>query len=48
MEDTKVTHRDSGFHSANAMQEIGGALEHLSMVVGTNKEIVTKLTEAVE
>ena len=48
VEETKVNSRVAGFHYANAMQEIGGALEHISMVVGTNKEIVTKLTEAVE
>ena len=48
MEKTKVTNRDAGFHSANVMQEIRGLLEHLSMAEVANKNIVTKLTEAVE
>ena len=48
MEETKVTNMDDGFHSANAMQEIGGALEHLAMEAVAEKDIVTKLTEAVK
>ena len=48
VEEIKVTTGDAGFHSDNAMQEIRGALEHLAMVAGDNKEIVTKLPEAVE
>ena len=48
MEDTKVITRDTGFHSSNAMQDIGGALEHLAMAAGANRYIFTKLPEAVE
>ena len=48
VKETKVTSGDAGFHSANEMQEIGGALEHLSIAAVSNKYIVTKLTEAVE
>ena len=47
MEDNKFTNRDAGFHSSNAIQEIRGALKHLVMAAGTNRYIVTKLTEAV-
>ena len=48
IEETKVTTGDAVSHSANAMQDIGGALEDLSMAEGTNQDIVAKLTEAVE
>ena len=48
VEDTKVTTGYSIFHSANAIQDIGGALEHLSVASGSDREIFTKLTEAVE
>ena len=48
MEDTKVTTRHSSFHSANKMQEVGGALEHLAMAEGANRDIVPNLKEAVE
>ena len=44
MEDTKVTTGDTSFHSANAMQEIGGALEHLAVAARVYKNIVAKLT----
>ena len=37
VEETKVTTGKTGFHSANVMQEIGGALEHLAMSAETNK-----------
>ena len=30
------------------MQDIGGVLEHLSMTAGSDKDIVTKLTETME
>ena len=46
-EKTKVTNRDAGFHSADEIQEIRGLLEHLAMAEVANKNIVTKLTEAV-
>ena len=48
VEETKVTSGDAGFHSENAMQEIGGALDHLTLEADTNKDIVIKLTEAIE
>ena len=48
VEETKVTNGDSGFHSENTMQEIGGALEHPAMAEVANNDIVTKFTEAVE
>ena len=48
VEETKVTNGDVGFHSANAMQYIGRALEHLTMALVADKDIVTKLIEAVE
>ena len=48
VEETKVTNRDSNFHSAYSMQDIVGALEHLAMAEVANKYIVTKLIEAVE
>ena len=48
MEGTKVTNGDPGFHSANAIQEIGGALKHLHMAAVANKDIVTNMAEAVE
>ena len=48
MEDTKVTTGDAGFHLANAMKEIVEALEHIAMAARSDKEIFTKLTEAVE
>ena len=48
MEETKVTKGDAGFNSANEIQEIRGALEHLAMEAGGDKDIVAKLTEAVE
>ena len=37
VEETKVTTGKTVFHSANVMQEIGGALEHLAMSADTNK-----------
>ena len=48
VEETKVTRGDAGFQSTDAMQEIGGALEHLAMEAVAEKDIVTKLTEAVK
>ena len=48
VEETKVTNRDSGFHSANAIQRIGGALEHLAMVAVDDKDIATNLKEEVD
>ena len=30
------------------MQDIGGSLKHIAMVVGANRDIFTKLTEAVD
>ena len=48
VEETKVNSRVAGFHYANAMQEIGGALEHISMAAGSDRGIVTNLTEVVE
>ena len=43
VEDTKVANRDSGSHSTNVMQEIGGALKHLSMAAGEYKDIVANI-----
>ena len=48
MEETKVITTDTGFHSSNVMQDIGGALEHLAMAAGANRYIITKLPEAVK
>ena len=48
VDETKVTNGNAGFHSANMMQDIGGALEHLYMAAVADKEIFTKLTEAVD
>ena len=48
VEETKVTRGDAGFQSTDAMQEIGGALDHLYMVEVKKKDILTKLGEAVE
>ena len=48
VEDTKVATGDAVFHSANVIQEIKGALEHLALAAGSDKDIVTKLTEAVD
>ena len=48
VEEIKVTNGDAGFHSANGIQEIRGALDHLAMAEVANKNIVTKLKEAVE
>ena len=49
LEETKVTTGDASFHSDNAMQDIrGGALEHLAMAAGDEKDIVTKLTDVME
>ena len=44
VDETKVTNRDTGFHSANTMQEIGGALENLAMAAVADKDIVTNMT----
>ena len=46
IEETEFTSGDARFHLVNAMQDIGGAIEHLAMEVVTDKEIVTRLTEA--
>ena len=35
-------------YAENGMQEIGGALKHLTMAAGAKRDIYTKLTEAVE
>ena len=43
----KVTCGDAIFHSANAMQDIGGELEHLTMAEMADKDIVSRLTDAV-
>ena len=48
VKETKVTSGYSGFHSANAMQEIFRALEHLALMVAADKDMVTRITEAVE
>ena len=48
MEETKVANGDAGFHSVNSMQDIGGSLDPIAMAFGADKDIVTKLTEAVE
>ena len=48
MEDTKVANGDAVFHSVNSMQDIGGSLDPIAMAFGADKDIVTKLTEAVE
>ena len=48
VEETKVTSGDAVLKSANAIQEIGGAIKHLSMAAVDDKEIFTKLTEAVK
>ena len=48
MEETKVITKDSGFHSVNIMQEIGWERSiTFTMAAGADKDIVTKLTEAV-
>ena len=48
VDETKVTNGDAGFHSAIEMHEIGGALENLSMEAVDDKDIITKMTEAVK
>ena len=48
VEDNKVNTGDSIFHSAKDMQEIGRALEHLTMSEGANRDIVIKLKKAVD
>ena len=48
VEETKVTIRNSGFHSENVVQEIGGTLEHLILEAEVDKDIFMKLTEAVK
>ena len=48
VEETKFVTGDAGFHSTNRMQQIGGALEHLAMAEGSDRYIVTNLTEAVD
>ena len=48
MEETKVASRDAGFHSANAMQDIVGALEQFAMEEVNNNDIFTKLIGAVK
>ena len=48
VEETKVTNGDASFQSASPMQDIRGALEHLTMAVVADKDIVTKMKEAVE
>ena len=48
VEETKVSNGDYSLHSANEMQDTGGALEHLSMAARAGKEIITNLTEVVE
>ena len=48
MEETKANNGDAGFHSAKAMQDIRGALEHLAIAAGANKDIVPNMTEEVE
>ena len=45
VEETKVTIRNSGFHSENVVQEIGGTLEHLILEAEVNKDIFMKLTD---
>ena len=48
VEETKVASGDAGFHLDKSMQDIGGALDHLSMVIWADKDIFTRLTEAFE
>ena len=48
VEETKVTSGETRFYLANAMQEIGGALEHLAIVSVADKDAFTRLSEAVE
>ena len=49
VEDTKVTNGDAGFHLANTMQEIGGGdLSTSLLAAGAERDIVTKLKDAVE
>ena len=43
VEETKFMSGDFVFHSENVMQEIGGALEYLSMDAEADKEIITNL-----
>ena len=48
VKETKVTSGDAWYHSANVMQEIGEALEHLAFSATADKHIVTRLTKVVE
>ena len=48
VEETNVNTGDASFHLANAIKEIWVAIKHLSMAADDNKDIVTKLIEAVE
>ena len=48
VKETTFTSRDARFHSANSMQYIGEAINHIAMTAVADKDIVTKLTEAVE
>ena len=48
MEVTKVTTVGAGFHSANSMQEMERALNHLAITVGADRDIVTNLVKEVE
>ena len=41
VEETKVASGYAGFHSANEIQEIGGALDHLDMATVDNKDVLT-------
>ena len=46
VEETKVTSGDDRFYLANDIQDIGRALEHLSMASVEDKYIVTNITKA--
>ena len=48
LEETKVASGEAGFHLSNEIQDIGEALDHLAMVEMANKDIVSRLTEAVK
>ena len=41
IEETKVTNVDDRLHSANTIQDIGGALEHLALTEIADEDVVT-------
>ena len=44
VKETKVTSGNAGFHYANEILEIGGALEHLYTAAVADKDIITNMT----